>query len=447
MLFTALSPVSHHGKLGGKALIPNGTKRMPNKDLGPLSDSLSGRGGWSDKLDRLTFVSIQLLVFTIPLERALVVPGESSIPGLLGLVAAGFALLTVCSRPDFSPLGRTDCWIAAFVGWTGVSLLWSIAPDRTLQRVLTFAQLLAFVWLIGLFVQGRRRQLSLLRAYVLGTAVPAIVTITRYLSADPLLDSDGFSTFRYAAFGSPNQIGYLLALSIPISCYLGAAESRRALSWLYRLHLGIAGWGLLLTGSRGAFLVGIAMLAYIPIAFSQLPAKRRTAEIVIRFIIVCSLPLVSPMTAPLRLGTSATAELILDDPDRRLTIWYAGLQAWRESPILGTGAGTFAIAVEPLLSKMHSAHNVFVGLLLEGGVIGLSLFLSMLIAVASRARWFPRADRRLWGFLFVCWLGPAMLMSWEYAKSGWMLFGLCVAWNVRKPQSGPRKALEDIGSA
>ena len=77
MLFTALSPVSHHGKLGGKALIPNGTKRMPNKDLGPLSDSLSGRGGWSDKLDRLTFVSIQLLVFTIPLERALVVPGRA----------------------------------------------------------------------------------------------------------------------------------------------------------------------------------------------------------------------------------------------------------------------------------------------------------------------------------------------------------------------------------
>jgi len=91
------------------------------------------------------------------------------------------------------------------------------------------------------------------------------------------------------------------------------------------------------------------------------------------------------------LGTIVTQRLAGNDLDR-IRLWQSALTVWSKSPIIGVGAGNLdsymerfsAFSITLVLQGYQQAHNIFLELLAEIGVVGLALFLTFVGLVLWR---------------------------------------------------------------
>ena len=152
--------------------------------------------------------------------------------------------------------------------------------------------------------------------------------------------------------------------------------------------------GLIATHSRGGFL---AMIASAVVTFLVL----RPETVRLRAGLICAFSIV-PLFL-LALGTDSPFQRVASITDAgesglngRTEIWRAALRAWEKNPILGAGLGNFEVAVSQTMDRdfgvvFQHAENEFLEILVEGGVVGLSLFL---LAIGSLARHSYRAMDR-----------------------------------------------------
>lgn len=189
---------------------------------------------------------------------------------LVWLGLAALALAAICATamlmgyPRPAP-GREAiaalALLAAFVAWCGISVLWSIEPDRTwdyLNRGLVYLALAVVGLVLGAYLAGRMR----LWAFTLSVVVALALGWALLGKAVPALDGSG----RVARLGSPvgywNALAVLFAIGLPLALWL--ASRREHPHWLrtagvvfvYGLVV-----GLLLTYSRGGVVVAFAVIA------------------------------------------------------------------------------------------------------------------------------------------------------------------------------------------
>ena len=114
----------------------------------------------------------------------------------------------------------------------------------------------------------------------------------------------------------------------------------------------------------------------------------------------------------------------------RTQIWRAGLKVLRAHPLVGAGAGAFPEAVRPRLGvpaipgHRYVAHNAYLSVLVECGVVGFGLFALWLGVLAVYTWIMPPPERALWGVVLACWAIGVTTLSWEHRKVGWLLAGL-----------------------
>ncbi len=197
-------------------------------------------------------------------------------------------------------------------------------------------------------------------------------------------------------FVNPDHLaGLLEVLGIFGLCL--ACWSRRA-GWLRVLIAYLAGLcyvGLSLTGSRGGYLsaaIGLILLA----SFSLVVLWRAGAGTALR-LAGGMLLLISILGAggwffvrahvPLR---EVSIEVFTTD-EGRLGLWQAALDQWKLQPLVGTGSGTYRFyGREFRAPKMQmdpgDAHNDYLQLLAEYGLVGAAIFL-LFLASHLRAGW------------------------------------------------------------
>jgi O-antigen ligase len=111
----------------------------------------------------------------------------------------------------------------------------------------------------------------------------------------------------------------------------------------------------------------------------------------------------------------------------RLYIWEIGLKVAARNPLLGVGAGAFRIGVERQLGSPMAPHNVYLSILVEQGVIGLTLFLTLLGVFMWKIFQIKGLERLFLFFLLGMWMLSAMSLNWEWRKQTWVLFTLIFA--------------------
>jgi O-antigen ligase len=316
--------------------------------------------------------------------------------------------------------------------WGAVSRAWTPYPATVAAATRTYLQLLAMVWLIHEYAPGWAEQRRVLQAFVLGTLVSSASTIATYLqgAAGPFYQ-------RYAAEGfDPNDLCVIFALSIPMSVYFGLAERSRMV-WIWRLHPIPVLIAAALTASRGGFVAIAVSLLTIPALLPRLPLMRKLAAVLFLAGACAAVVAVAPESSFERIATlpGDAGSRSLGD---RVPIWRAGLEVYREHPVLGTGLGTFAEAVQPVLGYAVVAHNVFLTLLAETGLAGAGLFLLALGSLVRDVTRFPPVDRRLWSIVLLTWLAGSFSLSWAHRKPTWFLFAMIAARAVslRSEQGG-----------
>jgi hypothetical protein len=185
----------------------------------------------------------------------------------IGLAALALAALVVAGallglpRPELSREALVALgFLVAFVAWNGISVVWSIQPDRSwayLNRGLVYAALAV----IGLWLGPWLREW----AYVLAGALALPLGWALLGKAVPALDSSG----RIARLSSPigywNALGLLCAMALPLAVFLAARREHP--HWLRAagvVYIYAAVVGLLLTYSRGGVLAaGSAIVLWL----------------------------------------------------------------------------------------------------------------------------------------------------------------------------------------
>ncbi len=284
---------------------------------------------------------------------------------LAGLVAFGVA---ADARPGF-PILRTDV--------TGLMLFFAIA-----RMVRTRAHVM---WVLGGGVASAAvvSGAALFNLYTGRTGGVGFLTST----------GDLVSRLTVGTFTQPNSLGGFLVLLAPFALGAALAAQRRRLLALGALV--IICLGIYETFSRGALLG----LAAVPFVF--LRGRRLLA--VVPFACVALL-VVTPGLVGERF---ATANQSGGDLATRQDFWNAGLSIWQVHPIVGVGLGGFPAAYaqarlpgkqflpDSVFEPPPHAHDLFIQMLAEEGVLGLLALLTVM-GVAVRMALALRGNGERW---------------------------------------------------
>jgi len=385
------------------------------------------KAGWAERLDHwVTWPLVWGFVLTIPWEKSVYIGEIGTLTRLAGAAALAAALARAWlrrarPRPNLVLLAAT-----AFVLWSALSWLWSLDRTASADRAVTLAQLAAMVWMIGETARAGVRFRLLMAAYLAGSTLAAGLTLSRYFR--------GLETYyrRYAAPGfDPNDMGLTLALAIPMALYLDA-QTRGWVRWAYRGCAVFVVAGVLLTASRTALMVSLTGFALIPLLWKRIGFEQRVVSLAILGLLVGGMLFLAPKPSRERLA-SPPAEMQGGKVVSRLGIWRAGLQVFRAHPIKGIGAGAYPQAVEPLIGRparaghRYVAHNTYLSVLVETGLLGFGLFSSLIAAVILMVWFLPLAERAVFGVLLTGWALGIFMLTWEIRKPGWLVFGLVTA--------------------
>lgn len=393
-------------------------------------------------LSSVAFGLFCLFVFAIPWENALLLPGVGTVSRLLGLLALPVAALAILERGRLRSPSLPLVFVCLFVVWGGLSYFWTLNAAATSIRITSWLQNLGMIWLLWELADSGPRQLTLMRSYVFGTLVSATDTLYSYLHGQEVYYQ------RYAGSGfDPNDLGLILALSLPISMYLATIQKRRV-AWLYRTQQILAIVAIGLTSSRAALVATAVALLYVPIALSWAKTIREKCLFFVLLAIVSSCMVAFLPESSWKRWAGIGTELQHGTWGERKLIWSAGLDLFREHPSIGVGAGSFGTATHRALPAsiardnpfLPAAHNTFLSILAEEGLLGFTLLLLLLFSLVLPVLRLPAIERSLWIIVLATWATGVFTLTWEDRKPTWFLFGLIAARTALR--SLPRKKSE-----
>jgi O-antigen ligase len=363
----------------------------------------------------LAYVALWIFVFTLPSELVIVaVPGMGAVSKVTGMAALGAAVLAAVISARVRRLSGFHIAALLFVLCAAAGELFLHAHENVPRKLYTYVQLLLAVWIIWELAPSRRRVHGLMMAYVLGAYVAVFDTILVYRREASVLR-------RFAVEGADaNDLAMTLALALPMAWYLGMTYRQPLLRWVCRAYLPIGLFAIGLTGSRGGMLASMVALLIVPLSMTLSPGRLMTAIATLALTGSLAVAYI-PQKVVQRLATTGTEveDLRLGG---RFKLWVAGIHALGQKPFMGYGTARYKMAITPELgSAAQVAHNSFMSVLVEQGIIGFFLYGMMFFAVFRAILTLPRAERRFALILFAT-LGVTMLpLTWEDRRAAWFV--------------------------
>ncbi len=329
----------------------------------------------------------------VPFGSSLRIPGMGpfgSLSTLVGLLALAALLARLAHRPSMGRIqaSATPAFAVLLVGVAAATMMWSIDPSRTMQQVAVLASLVALYVVIAVTPVSPAD----VRRFESGLVAGGIVVggYAVYLAATGALVNAEDQRFVAAIGGSetgdvadPNitAASLLLPMAVALDRAMQSGPLRRRLGNLFvavTLLLGV-----LLTGSRGG------MLGILAIVLVLLLVRRpRTGAVRAALLVPAIAFLVATALAPQYVIERLTTDM---RSSGRTDIWIAGLRACPEHCAVGSGWGTFSAAHQEVLLQqpdtrgnrlLVEAHNLWLGTVVEGGLITLILVILILWFVA-----------------------------------------------------------------
>lgn len=282
---------------------------------------------------------------------------------------------------------RSTLWVPlllfVFIAFFGV--VTSLFPDRSVHDFQIFVVVLPLVFLVVNDIGNRGEMEALLWALVFGVALVSVHGLYQYFFEASFLDAGEkwvdleenpyIRNRALATFENPNLLAHFYVLTVPIlmAIWFNLKE------WRHRLVLGgvigLVLLALLLTYSRGGWL-GLAVAVS---AFAILKDRR---SIVVLFIIGVIGLMVMPENIMARL--MSVTNLADSSTSHRFAVWLNSIRIIKDHWLagVGTGSGAFLLTyISYLVDKgdyAPHAHNIYLQLWGELGIVGLVTFMWML---------------------------------------------------------------------
>lgn len=338
--------------------------------------------------------------------------------------------------------------LAAMAGLALLSVLWSDSPVLTLRRGVA----LAGTTTLAFYVVARFPLRDFLR--MLAGAFGAVAVLS--LIVIVMAPSVGLEQHEYAGawrgiLGNKNGLGQTMAFGV-VTCVVFASEER---GWGRALAASLAILcGILVVGSRS---VGSLLVAAVGVSLSALFLGFRTSQRQ-GLAVLAVFYVVATAVAALVLfgvGLDGAIEALGRSPDLtgRMQLWPLVIDAIADRPVLGHGYAAFwsthgglADYIEFSLGfRPFYAHNGFLDLALDTGLVGVLLFLVVLLTGFVRALFAANrihSAAAVWPLATMATFLAANVVESniaQYNELNWVLF--CVAflysafiWRIAPPR-------------
>lgn len=292
---------------------------------------------------------------------------------------------------------------------SALSLIGSINPYEGSNFLFQSILGIALFWVTANAIepQGLSR---LFHWSVVAAAIVSILGIAQVWGADiPTLIPIGGPG---ATFGNKNMAAQYLLFVLPAAFYLLLCSSESSREWLYAVLAGLIGTYFVYTRTRaawGAVAVGVMGLLFCLLWSGQRSSislhltKRKWAFLLGVGIFVLIMNTVPPYLLPNfgaapALGRVESMLEVETEGQSRFAIWANSLAIFKDHPFLGIGKGNFRFAYQiyarrvvkdpafNVQSRAADAHNDYIQLLAETGLLGSASFL-LLIALLAKKFW------------------------------------------------------------
>jgi O-antigen ligase len=414
-----------------------------------------------------------LVVVTALLGPAVALPQLRQVFAFRVLVAAlivGCLTWALLARPRLriAPM-RFIGWLAAWLGWLGIALLW--APDKAAGfRYLALVALMVVVLAATAYWGTTRDRLRTLLfalglVYALMVLVAAIETTLGFHPPGSAAGEGTTTGVATAFFDNSNNFATYLAICLPF-LLVGLFLTRRpGLKALAALGLALGAWALIHTGSRAALVaISLETILAIAVLFARGWVRQRTTVVFVGILLLAALALLAFNTS--QSGLLKRFELVglgqevaegSGSGGSRVELLRTGWQVALDYDLAGVGPGN----AENLISQqpnrtvqLANLHNWWMEILVDGGVPGLifySLFFVGLFVALWRIgrdsedvqlRYLGTATAIAVAGYVIGSLGPSSVFDFS---AMWVLFGLGLAVVLRADRLEEERLRQGIG--
>ena len=360
--------------------------------------------------------------------------------GLL-LALAWFAVITTdrAKRRDFLTTHPAMSFVLlGLLAWAALSTTWAESPGHAFETTYRLALNAMLFLIVFTAVATKKHVVWVLAAFLLGAAVSALYGIAFPAPPDSIYD-----TIERAggAGADPNELAFLMVASIVIAGAF-AVWSKAPLVRIGALAvIAFCTATIFMSVSRsGLVSMGVALLAAVVIGGRW----RKPALALLVIMTVSAFGYFTFYASPevrdrITLGEGGSG---------RTDIWEVGSRMVEDKPVAGVGAGNFQVAsihylLEPgalqrdeyIVDHPKVAHNIYLQVLAELGVIGLALLLAILafslVSAFRAARSFNAAGDTRMELLaralivaLLAILAANFFLSEIYSKQLWLLLAL-----------------------
>jgi O-antigen ligase len=383
-------------------------------------------------------VSLGLFAVLVPCDQILTLARNGpTITWAVGAFAGVTLLVYGFASGRFQAPPRAGLYWGLFVLWSAGSIVWAIDPVRSREWLSTVATLFA-LYIVAVSFRVTRQELSrIVLLTVVGGAVVALLIIFQF--AHHVTQEGRASLVAGNLESNPNELAFdlLLPFSLALGGVLSEGSVRKRAALLAALALMTT--AIFLGMSRGAL---IALAATLLVYLLRVGVRMR----MLIPILLLAIPLFFlPNMFYQRLERAPTSR-----GTGRYDIWLVGLQIVKRYPLVGTGLENFSVAYGQVAGYAHvfpshgyarEAHNTYLEVWGDMGVIGLALFIAaiwaqMKTAYASLSRPGPRnylgiaIEAACWGQLV---MGLSGNIHWT--KSFWLALILLALITQERPES------------
>ena len=392
----------------------------PQAAVGPVP-GVAGKSG----LRAVAWWLVVAFVFAVPWENAIHVDNIGRISKVLGLATVCLWAISVAVRGRLRQPGAFQKAYFLFLIWNGLTVFWSLDPSTSARGFVTYTEIFGLLLILWDLCETETDVKTCLQAYVLGAYITCFSLLVTFFTAPPQR-FPGHHRFQALGFET-DGIALILAIAAPAAWYLAASPGSRrppAVRMLNYAYVPIALFALILTGTRGATIASIPTVIFVLWSLRRARTGTRVIAWAALLAAIAVVVWVAPREQLSRIGTATTiTESGGGALSGRLGIWNESIDAFLERPLTGAGLDGHRAAIP----TGKEAHNTYVSVLAETGIVGFVLLANLIVAVVLQVRY-----RRGWNAWY--WFAQisvvaigAMSLSLEDSKSVWIFLSLAVA--------------------
>ena len=376
-----------------------------------------------------------LVISSLPLISIIPqLPFSGSSVSLLGVATLGAFFVR-----QLSNRGAKIVWNNALT-YGGLFFIWLVVTNPVAafssgeDRVwaFTFFQLFLFAWLSAQLFDDPAKHRSLIWFFSGVTLISAVFA----LSQGGIAESALLSERAEGLAGGSNSAARYFVVGLVLIYYLRSTTVNGFLRFILFVSMGIVILGILYTVSRTGLLLLVAAAGLI--LTLQVESKRRTPALMVLLLILLIVWLFADNIIFIFATILPSIRSGTDTVGLRYKLWEAGWRMWLDHPIQGVGIGQYmeqlvyyGADLLPFNKLRLGAHNMYVQVLAETGLIGLFLFLAIFVTSALSLWRIGRSKNieiarlaQVWFIILIIMLLGGLTKHDHYDKLLWIVVGL-----------------------